>query len=614
MQAALFRLQGLENKFESESTSVDCSQDLEWKKCEALPSYEYVKEQLSAIKTELNSCQGCIEEAEVRVDRKYGINNSEINPTLEHLNVSVVQKENTSPEVAKKATIVLYDMEEPVVEDEVFEAFIDKEFCDRQREDSDDDFWNTDVRKERRMLKQQKEQGKRVLNELQPILMKRRKMWEQREDIALNRQLAKQGVNVDIPQTTEQKHMGPSLKREQALENLSKDIYDDKLDICGQDRMEIQKKNTSSFENISESHSNSPTLKILSTSDSPEEEEVEDSDEERLEVYRKLKMELDKDEMNRLQEDAEKDRKFQEEGECVFSLPVSHEISLRTNNHFEQTYDSEMQHYQDDVEDIGNRVCNMDVNPLSSFKCTAVKYDTVVGDLPKEGASASVRDEVDKVSDSEQILSVSELDKEVQIVKEEVFVHNEEASEEKSPRIDWNITFPVRQIETLGDRMQLFSAGQNIGFQAGIADEAQAVKYDTVVGDLPKERASASIRDEVDKISDSEQILSVSELDKEVQIVKEEVFVHNEEAGEEKSPHIDWNITFPVRQIETLGDRMQLFSAGQNIGFQAGIAAEAQAASKRFWKTASNSTEIFGGVGEGEEILGSDDSDAGEVK
>lgn len=192
MQAALFRLQALENTFESENISKDYSQDLESKKCEDFPSYEFVKKQLNAIKTELDSCQGCMEEAALRVDRKYGVNNNEINPALEHLDASDIQEKNSSSEVAKNTSIVLYDMEEPVIEDEVFEAFIDQEYCDRQREGLDDDFWNTDIRKERKKLRQQKEQGKQVLNELQPLLIKRRKMWEERASLALNRQLAKQ--------------------------------------------------------------------------------------------------------------------------------------------------------------------------------------------------------------------------------------------------------------------------------------------------------------------------------------------------------------------------------------------------------------------------------------
>lgn len=313
-------------------------------------------------------------------------------------------------------------------------------------------------------------------------------------------------MDVDSPQTIEQKHWKPSFKREQDPENLGKDIYDD--NICEQVEMEVQEKNILSFGNVTKNFSDSSAMKNISTCESLQEEEV-DSDDERLEVYRKLKQELDEDEKSRLREDAEKERKFHEEGECIFCLPMKlpHEIALDTHNHFEPIYDCEIQHHQQNDAEHTNRISNKDANPLSSLKSSVVKCDTA---------------------------------------------------------------------------------------------------------DLSKEEVGVSVRDEYDRVSDSENILSVSKLDKEVQILKEEVFVHNEEADEDKSPHINWNITLPVRRTETLADRMQLFSAGQNIGFQANIAAEAQAASRKFWMTASGSTEIFGGVGDGEEIFGSDDEEEDE--
>lgn len=93
-------------------------------------------------------------------------------------------------------------------------------------------------------------------------------------------------------------------------------------------------------------------------------------------------------------------------------------------------------------------------------------------------------------------------------------------------------------------------------------------------------------------------------------LMKEDIFVHNEDLDENMSPRIDWSvINFPARQTENLDDRMQLFSAGQNIGFQAEVAAEAQSASRRFWTTIEDSVETFGGLGEGEEVFGSDDDE-----
>lgn len=190
LQAALFRVQTLEKEFESESTSNDIPGDREHENFETL-SYEYCRKQLNAVKSELDSCRGCFEETEARLDNKYKVHDNTSVPKVECSNDDITSQLNDKSQLKKKQTIVLYDMEKPVIEDEVFEAVIDQEYCDRKGEDFDDDFWNADIRKERQLMKRQKKQGKRVLNELQPILVQRRKMWEEREMAALNKQLTK---------------------------------------------------------------------------------------------------------------------------------------------------------------------------------------------------------------------------------------------------------------------------------------------------------------------------------------------------------------------------------------------------------------------------------------
>lgn len=81
----------------------------------------------------------------------------------------------------------------------------------------------------------------------------------------------------------------------------------------------------------------------------------------------------------------------------------------------------------------------------------------------------------------------------------------------------------------------------------------------------------------------------------------EETFLHNEDIDDNESRKIDWTtFRLPVQQTDTLDDRLQLFSGGACLGYQAEVAAQASAASKNFWIAAKHSEETFGGVGEGE--------------
>ena len=181
MQAALYKIQELEKKFKlSEPDSFE--QNNEEGSLDNLPPYELVKEHLDLIQIELQSCQGCLDETTGRVSRKYAIKEEKTDePLLNRV------EDITSSLPAKKDPIPIFDLGDPVIQDEVFEAYIDEGY-DYHNEESDDDFWNIDARKERKKLKQQKEQGKRVLHELQPLLNKLRETWKEREIVALQRQ------------------------------------------------------------------------------------------------------------------------------------------------------------------------------------------------------------------------------------------------------------------------------------------------------------------------------------------------------------------------------------------------------------------------------------------
>ncbi|KAG7159562.1 Vezatin-like [Homarus americanus] len=503
MQAALFRVQGLENMFESDNSSMIFSQELEQEKLKVLPSYEYMREQLDALKTELDSCQWCLEEAEARVDRKYGMNDSVIIPKMEHLDNADKVEDTVSSQEVKRPAIVLYDMEEPVVEDEVFEAYIDEESCNRQEGDYDDDFWKTNARKERQILKQQKAQGRRVLSELQPVLVKRRKMWEKREMDALNRQNVKeaQASNVDGTQT-EQTRRKSDFKKEKLLDNLTNDSDSSTLKTLEElkidedvEEVKIQCDTSCHFLN-----KNKLSLDCVVQDN----EEETDSDEERLQIYRKIKQELDEDEKTRMRESDEEEerapisvaflkssknskdpkelinfdneeiedngKKFQKEEKHTFSLPIVQKSDFNKDNHSEQEFGCEDQpgDKNDANEDTGT-------DPLSDVKAGAVQCDTGIGGVSKE--------EKDVTFDTEfkscligQGKSPPPKFCEVEVMKDEEFVHNKDIDEDSSHQIDWSvITLPAQHTETIEERMELFSAGQNIGFQAEVAAEAQAV-------------------------------------------------------------------------------------------------------------------------------------------
>lgn len=182
LQAALVRVQSLEAEFERESdTATFCDPE----SLPAFPSYEHVKEQLTTLRLELDSCQGCIEEAEARAERKYGIPDSCMKG--DHMKSATEDEHVEDANLTKPPLVLPYDQEVPPAEDEVFEAFIDQEFMHENKTKWEDEPWLADARKERQVLRQQKEQGKRVLKELQPILTSRRKMWEEREKVALEK-------------------------------------------------------------------------------------------------------------------------------------------------------------------------------------------------------------------------------------------------------------------------------------------------------------------------------------------------------------------------------------------------------------------------------------------
>lgn len=88
---------------------------------------------------------------------------------------------------------------------------------------------------------------------------------------------------------------------------------------------------------------------------------------------------------------------------------------------------------------------------------------------------------------------------------------------------------------------------------------------------------------------------------------EDETFSHNEDIDDNESHKIDWTtFRLPTQQTDTLDDRLHLFSGGACLGFQAEVAAKASTASRNFWMAANLPEKTFGGIGEGDEMFGTD--------
>ncbi|KAK3867717.1 hypothetical protein Pcinc_026847 [Petrolisthes cinctipes] len=285
-----------------------------------LPPYEFVTELVEAVRRELDLCRGCLEETETRIDRKYSKNKDE--DLCKSLKVQTDGSPNDGNESITsggnaRPMLIVCASEEPVIEDEVFEAYIDRREYDDTHQ-HDDDLWNTDVKKERHMMKQQREQGRRVLKELQPILTHRRKMWETRETNAINRQQQQQTKAVNTKTT-----VGGDVNNDPQYNTITMMMGE------GRDTTITTNTCTPSSSSIDAHTHQMNDINTIASSFSHslqncecvrEKEGEQDSDEERLEAYRKMRRELEEDERKRRKEE-EEDEEGEEERE-IFRLPL----------------------------------------------------------------------------------------------------------------------------------------------------------------------------------------------------------------------------------------------------------------------------------------------------
>ncbi|CAL4177257.1 unnamed protein product, partial [Meganyctiphanes norvegica] len=287
MQAALYKVQEMELRFQT--CDIDNVGVLE-----NAPPYELVCEQLAAVKMELESCMGCWEEGQQRVLKKYNIEDDsavlklgEGNPPIPNMDEEVKKViEN------KKKPIILFDMVDPVIQDEVFEAYIDQEYSAKTELDSEDDLLRQTRRAEREKLKRNMAQGKRVLKELQPILVKRREIWEKREELAAKRQQQQQHHD---PQQQQENNETTSQDKEEFMHSDSEDSDEERLENYRRIRkqMEEEEKDQDTKKTEREKRINIFDYSIKCNGAASEEE---DSDEERLQQYHAVRASLEEQE------------------------------------------------------------------------------------------------------------------------------------------------------------------------------------------------------------------------------------------------------------------------------------------------------------------------------
>ncbi|XP_076029592.1 uncharacterized protein LOC143018231 [Oratosquilla oratoria] len=297
MQAALWKMQQLEAKFEPSTFSANHCDDnnenyiqiKENSKSENhsdnLSSefdsevYNETQEQLNQIKGELEAASSCWEEAVSRVNRKFAqcsvVQSAPPFDSSQPYVDETVQECDSHPQ---KQSIPLFDIGDPVIHDEVFEIYVDKEYSKTTSDDHDQDFWE-DHRKQRALMKNEKKQSKRVLKELETILVGRREMWEEREEKALKRQKEEVATN-----------QNPKLEGDLTCQSTQKNSAQPIVtSIASTDNMGKSADGTESHSEVQ--------VPLISTTQS-EETEVS-GNEEKLELYRKVKEELDHEESKR---------------------------------------------------------------------------------------------------------------------------------------------------------------------------------------------------------------------------------------------------------------------------------------------------------------------------
>ncbi|RXG72169.1 hypothetical protein Avbf_01464 [Armadillidium vulgare] len=235
---------------------------------ENLP-FDYVRETCNEIRNHILSCNASLEDVLERTDNLYS---TQLGCPVEEkveLDDSKEFNDIKSESVSLTNThIRLNDLEPHVIQDEVFEAVIEDNQSRSLSFDGDEE-WLQNLKQEKQMKKKQKDRCRRVLQEIQPILHRRRQMWEERESKALNRM---RNIKDEDESSLNTKESDSGVSSPLEIPN-----------VCFG-------KGT-----------NSPELKSLVLNEAQDCDDY-DSEEERLLVYKRVKRELDEDEERRRQE------------------------------------------------------------------------------------------------------------------------------------------------------------------------------------------------------------------------------------------------------------------------------------------------------------------------
>lgn len=140
---------------------------------------ENIRKTCDEIKTELVSCDACVEELRERATNLFG--RREGVGRRSEWEKGVEEVTATGPEPPPPGRV-----RDRVVQDEVFEGVAAPSPSEGGGSAAGEP-WTRSLRRERRMKRKQRERCRRVLREIQPILQKRREMWIEREAEALRR-------------------------------------------------------------------------------------------------------------------------------------------------------------------------------------------------------------------------------------------------------------------------------------------------------------------------------------------------------------------------------------------------------------------------------------------
>lgn len=549
MQAALYKVQEMELRFDS--CDINKVADVG-----NVPPYELVCEQLAAVKMELESCMGCWEEAQQRIIKKYHMEEDSTETNLGEGSSLIpnmgeeVSKDNAS----KKTPIVLFDMADPVIQDEVFEAYIDQEYSARKELDTEDDLLKQSRRAEREKLKRNSAHGKRVLKELQPILVKRREMWERREELAVQRQ---HQDPIDLERLTlqqQENQLTDCQNKEKVMPTNPEDSDEERLEDYRRIRRLMDEEDKEQDVNNSKTVKRRNIFSHLShhknaASEEDSDESEEDSDEERLRQYRTVRAALDQQE----NDDNEKqicERKYQN----INKIPINSSSNLRDN--------------------VGNVECISDYK--ENLICNTLRSHAL--SVPNNVSFPKMNDEQYSDSEVNQNNTDEGYNSLVGIQNGKLGKNSENKDREDELNANANSDLNGNSETQLDTKDENFHCGSQLE----------------------------------ETINRTEHVRQHNEN------MSEETFgCGSDSSDSECGRSIDWSVVPPPRQLNNMEERLNHLSVGAGmLGFQAQVAARAvaaqAAAAGRLGTAGSNVVEeTFGGVGEGEEefLLTDDEED-----